>query len=124
MTDTRFDPNVFLSMPREIQISSAAAKLFDVMAIEENCLPQTLVIATWAARISLLRTDYADQLAGWHQTDGGALSLVFEDGLATIDMITPTFDRLSVICTDAECEENLMDIEDLFNQSGAKIRRL
>lgn len=124
MTGTTFDPNVFLSMPREIQISKAAAMQLDRDAIVENCLPHTLVIAIWTTRITVLRLDYASDMEQWRKLDGGALSLVFEDGIATIDIITPEHKRLSVICTEAECNEHQLDIEDLFNQAGARITKL
>lgn len=124
MIETPFDPNVFLTMPREIQISKAAAMQLDRDAIVEDCLPHTLVIAIWTSRITVLRMEYTDLMAQWSKLDGGALSLVFEDGMATIDIITAEHERLSLICTDAECDEHQLDIEDLFNQTGARITRL
>jgi len=124
MDDVKFDPNVFLSMPREIGITKAAAMMLDRAAIEENVLARTLVLAIWGCRITVLQEQFQDISKGWSGLDGGSYSLVFEDGLATIDMITADNGRVALICTEQECEEAQLDIEDFFNQSGAKITRL
>lgn len=123
MTDSNFDPNVFLSMPCEIGITKAAAMQLDRAAIEENVLARTLVLAIWGTRITVLRERLDELIQNWSTLDGGSYSLIFEDGVATIDLITVD-GRTALICTEQECEEAQLDIEDFFNQSGAKITRL
>lgn len=118
--ETKFNPNVFLSVPREIQISEAAAAQLDEIAAGEDCLRGTMVMALWYARIAVIQSQHAQMIAEWSALDGGAFSLIFPDGLATIDMLTHD-GRVSTICTEQECESAQMDIEDYFNQAGAKI---
>lgn len=124
MSEATFDPNVFLSMPSEIGITKAAAMQLDRAAIEANVLARTLVLAIWGARITVLREQFEDILPHWSDLDGGSYSLIFEDGVGTIDMITADNRRVALICTEVECEEAQLDIEDYFNHCGAKITRI
>ena len=124
MSEATFDVNVFLSMPRDIHVTKAAAKLIDRIAIEEQMTPHLITVCIFAYHLTSVADEIKERGDVWSQLDGGSFVRDYPDGLATMDMKLPGRERVSLICTDQECEAARMDIEDFVNHAGGRLTRL
>lgn len=122
MTD--FDLNIFLSMPRDIHVTNAAAKLIDVIAIKENIPTHLLTAGLFAYHLTSVADEIEARRAELAGMNGGSFARDYPDGLSTMDIHLPGYNRVSLICTTAECESAQMDIEDFINHMGAKITHI